>query len=119
MRYKSSTSKTFRLMILIAKDLRALLKHFDLPEEGSQEELLRRLKYFLVRTDRLSAFETVKQTPPPSPRTSEINSSKPHPQDRLIRRDRKWTDHLRRLDEIDKQAPMSSRCIAPSRHQPN
>ena len=47
-------------MILTAKDLRALLKHFDLPEEGSQEELLKRLKYFLVRTDRLSGFETVK-----------------------------------------------------------
>jgi hypothetical protein len=102
-------------MILTAKDLRALLKHFDLPEEGSQEELLKRLKYFLILTDRLSGFETVKQTPTPFPLTSEMNSLKLHLQDSLIIKDRKLTDHLRRSDEIEKQAPTSSRCVAPSR----
>jgi hypothetical protein len=85
-------------MILTARDLRALLKHFDLPEEGSQEELLKRLKYFLVRTDRLSGFETVKQTPPPSPRTV---------------RDKELETPPSR--QIDKNGPEVDRSLAPVR----
>jgi len=54
-------------MILTARDLRALLRHFELSDDGSQEDLLKRLKYFLINTDHLFGFETAKQMPMSSP----------------------------------------------------
>jgi len=50
-------------MILTAKDLRALLRHFDIPDKGSQEDLLKGLKFFLIETDHLFGFGKAKLTP--------------------------------------------------------
>jgi hypothetical protein len=84
-------------MILTTKDLRALLKHFDLPDEGSQEDLLKRLKYFLIRTDHLAEFESVKQPLTPSPRPAEIYIYQSPPRDGFIIKDWKFADHLARV----------------------
>lgn len=63
-------------MILTARDLRALLRHFELPDDGSQEDLLKRLKYFLIKYH-LFGIETAKQTSilAPRPKICESDSS--------------------------------------------
>lgn len=70
-------------MILTARDFRALLRHFELPDDGSQEDLLKRLKYFLIKTDHLFGIETAKQTSilAPRPEVCKSDSSNMRGQD--------------------------------------